>query len=91
MNVHKITVFVVIVLSALGGLFGFETILVGSDKYCYLITEDQPSKGNCTSTMIDTGCRVLNPGENKMYYTLTDNVLFCSSADCPNIGKCDLQ
>lgn len=84
----KVMLLSIAVLATVGGALAFKAKKYGETKYCYLVAENQPSAGQCTST-IQNATAVARTTGSKLFYTVTSDLTKCneSTLNCPNVAQ----
>lgn len=86
----KMMLLAIAVLATVGGALAFKAQKLGSTKYCYLTTDSQPNKIDCT-LKITASARPALPGEIIAFFTSTTDQSKCGQLDCPQSGIIDQQ
>jgi hypothetical protein len=83
MKKAKIMLVAIAVLATVGGALAFKAAKFGVHKYCYLTTNSQPPKGQCTAFTVNALMQPRNIGGSQTYfYITTEDVELCEDAIC---------
>jgi hypothetical protein len=87
MKKAKVMLLAIAIIATVGTALAFKAQKLGSTKYCYTITEEEPPVGICLVTTVDAVAKPYTGGL-KAYYTVTQTATeaACSEARCPNVA-----
>lgn len=86
MKKPKIMLAAIGVLAVIGGVLALKVKPLGQHTYCYIETETQPPKGECTKCITNAEA-ILQPVGQKIYYTTTTDCSKCKEAEAPNEAR----
>jgi hypothetical protein len=91
MKKAKLMLGMTLVLAIAGAIAAFKAKTFGTSKYCFTITDDQPSPADCTFKAQNKVARPKFTGDPMVYYTETNNLENCGLLACTHTGIPDQE
>jgi len=88
MKKAKIMLLAIAVLATVGGAVAFKVQKFGESKYCYVISEDTPPAGECTSFVTQASMSIPPNEPLQIWYTTTTGV---TTLECTEVTECPLR